>query len=109
MPNSKKLRISGPAKTDLQRIGDYTRREWGAAQKRKYLGQIKDTFKAIRDTPGLGTPRDEIDKGLRTYPVRRHVIFYRETKNELLIVRVLHASMDPERHLSPKREHSSGG
>ena len=95
MPRSRKLRISGSARRDLERIGDYTRAEWGAAQKRKYLGQIKDGFKAVRDTPGIGIRRDDIRDGLRAYPVRKHVIFYRETKTELTIVRVLHARMDP--------------
>ncbi len=99
MPSSKKLRISVPAKLDLGRIGEFTRREWGAAQKRKYLGQLKDGFKAVRDTPGIGTRRDDIDTGLRAHPVRKHVIFYRDTKTELVIVRVLHESMSPELHL----------
>ena len=99
MPNSKKLRISEPAKRDLERIGEYTRAEWGAAQKRKYLGQIKDGFKAVRDTPGIGTQRDDIRKGLRAHPVRKHVIFYRETKTEVTVVRVLHEGMNPELHL----------
>ncbi len=99
MPSSKKLRISGPAKLDLGRIGEYTRRAWGAAQKRKYLGQIKDGFKAVRDTPGIGTRRDDIRKGLRVHPVQKHVVVYRETKSELVIVCVLHQSMNPELHL----------
>ncbi len=99
MPNSKTLRISGPAKRDLERIGEYTRREWGAAQRRKYLGQIKDGFKAVWDTPGIGTRRDDIHAGLRAHPVRKHVIFYRETKAELTIVRGLHESMNLELHL----------
>ncbi len=99
MPSSKKLRISGPAKRDLIGIGDYTRREWGAAQRRKYLGQIKDGFKTLRDTPGIGVRRDDIHKGLRAHPVRKHVIFYRETKTKLTIVRVLHESMNVELHL----------
>jgi toxin ParE1/3/4 len=99
LPSSKKLLISGPATRDLERIGDYTRAEWGAAQKRKYLGQIKDGFKALRDTPGVGARRDDIDKGLRAHPVRRHIIFYRETKAELTIIRVLHESMNPDLHL----------
>ena len=83
----------------MVRIGDYTRREWGAAQRRKYLGHIRDAFRALRDTPGMGAPRDDIGAGLRAHPVQRHVIFYRETKTEVLIVRVLHASMDPGSHL----------
>ena len=99
MPNSRKLRISGPARRDLQRIGEYTRAEWGAAQKRKYLGQIKNGLKTLRDTPGIGARRDDIHKGLRAHPVGKHVIFYRETKTELTIVRVLHGSMNPELRL----------
>jgi toxin ParE1/3/4 len=99
LPSSKKLLISGPATRDLERIGDYTKAEWGGAQKRKYLGQIKDGFKALRDTPGIGARRDDIDKGLRAHPVRKHILFYRETKTELTIVRVLHESMSPDLHL----------
>ena len=95
MPSSRKLRISGPARRDLERIGEYTRAKWGAAQKRKYSGQLKDGFKALRDTPGIGTRRDDIHKGLRAHPVGKHVIFYRETKTELTIIRVLHESMNP--------------
>ncbi len=102
MPSSKKLRISGPARLDLGRIADYTRRAWGAAQKRKYLGQIKDGFKAVRDAPGIGTRRDDIRNGLRAQSVRKHVIFYRVTKSEVVIVRVLHESMNPELHLKER-------
>lgn len=102
MPKSKKLRVSGPAKNDLKRIGEYTRREWGAAQKRKYLGRIKDEFRMLRDAPGMGAPRDDIDKGLRAHPTQKHIIFYRETKTELVIVRVLHQSMEPVSRLGPR-------
>ncbi len=104
MPSSKKLRVSGPAKLDLGRIGDYTRREWGAAQKRKYHGQIKDGFKAVRDTPGIGARRDDIRTRLRAQSVQKHVIFYRVTISEVVIVRVLHESMNLELHLKPKRD-----
>lgn len=99
MPGSRKLRFSGPARRDLERIGEYTRAKWGAAQKRKYLGQIKEGFRALRDTPGIGIRRDDIARGLRTHPVGKHVIFYRETKTELTVVRVVHESMNPELHL----------
>ncbi len=60
-------------------------------------------FKAVRDTPGIGTRRDDIRTGLRAQSVQKHVIFYRKTKSEVVIVRVLHQSMNPELHLKPKR------
>ncbi len=59
-------------------------------------------FKAVRDTPGIGTRRDDIRTGLRAQSVQKHVIFYRETKSELVIVRVLHQSMNPELHLEQR-------
>ena len=74
------------------------------AQKRKYLGQIKDGLKALRDAPGIGARRDDIRTGLRAQSVPKHVIFYRVTKSEVVIVRVLHESMNPELHLKPKRD-----
>ncbi len=99
MPGSRKLRLSGPAKRDLQDIGDYTRREWGAAQRRKYLRRIRDRLEALRDGPGIGAPRDDIAAGLRACPVEKHIVFYRESKTAVTIVRVLHQSMDPGLHL----------
>jgi len=104
LAKSRKLRVSGPAKLDLDRIGEYTRREWGVPQKRKYLGQIRDKFKAVRDAPSIGVSRDDIDAGLRAVAVRSHVIFYRGTKTELTVVRVLHHGMDLDLHLKPRRE-----
>ncbi len=108
MPVFRRIRISEPARRDLKQLGDYTQREWGAAQKRKYLGQIKDGFRALRDTPGMGAPRDEIATGLRAHPVRRHVIFYRDSEGELLIVRVLHERMDLPVHLAPGQDRGQG-
>jgi len=101
LAKSRRLRVSGPARLDLVLIGEYTRREWGAQQKRKYLGQIRDKFKAVRDSPSIGVARDDIDARLRAVVVRKHVIFYRETDTELIVVRVLHQSMDPDAHLKP--------
>ena len=95
MPRSKRRRVSGPAKRDLADIGAYALREWGAAQKKKYLGQIRERFAALRETPGVGAARDEIADGLRSYRAGRHVIYYRETGSELVVLRVLHESMDP--------------
>ena len=59
-------------------------------------------LKAVRDTPGIGARRDDIRTGLRAQSVQKHVIFYRETKTELVIVRILHQSMNPELHLKER-------
>ena len=99
MPRFKTLRVSDPAKQDLALIGARTQHQWGKAQKTKYLGHFRATFELLRNSPGAGKPRENISPGLRSHPVRRHVIFYREKKTVVEIVRVLHEAMDPDRHL----------
>jgi len=99
LPDSKRLRISGPAKDDLIAIGKYSEQMWGADQKRKYLDGIKQSLKSLAQNPALGIHRDEVDQGLRSHPVERHMVFYRESVNEVIVVRILHQSMDVERNI----------
>lgn len=100
----KAIQISDPAKRDLVQIGAHSQKEWGKRQKSKYLADIKAKFFDLRDTPGMGTDRRDMDEGLRSHPAGKHVIYYRETKRHLVIVRVLHQNMEPERHLGSEQE-----
>ena len=93
------LRISAPAAADLSGITTYTEREWGAVQKSRDLAEIRAALVHLRGTPGTGRTRDEIAKNLRSFPVGRHVVYFRDTETTLLIVRILHQNMDPERRL----------
>lgn len=100
MPSSKRyLRLTASAGRDLQTIADYTNRTWGAAQKSKYLSELKATLTDLTTTPEIGTPRDDLQMGLRTHPAGRHIIFYRLSPTHITILRILHKSMEPERHV----------
>ena len=100
----KAIQISDPAKRDLVQIGAYTQKEWGKRQKSAYLAGIKARFLDLRDTPGMGTDRRDMNEGLP--PRGKHVIYYRETKRYLVIVRVLHQNMEPARHFGSEQETS---
>jgi toxin ParE1/3/4 len=80
-------------------IAAYSQREWGKKQKEAYLGQIRVKFDELRISPDIGVPRDDIAHGLRARPIGRHIIYYRATEAGLVVVRLLHQSMDPTRHL----------
>lgn len=81
-------------------IGDYTQVTWGAAQKRTYMNALKAAFKALRDNPALGAPRDDVSSGLRALTVGQHLVFYRDLEDgTLAITRVLHQAMDPALHI----------
>ena len=92
----RKVKISIPAKKDLQSVRSYTLKTWGKAQVPAYIAEIKAKFNNLRDTPGMGTNRSN---GLRSHPVGKHIIYYRYTTQQLIVVRVLHQSMDAKQHL----------
>jgi toxin ParE1/3/4 len=93
------LRISRRASADLAEIADYTIAEFGITQARRYRDQLQACFASITDNPALGKSADDLAPGLRRIRQQAHVIFYRPGPDHILIVRVLHHSMDFERHL----------
>ena len=38
--------------------------------------------------------------GLLSYNVQKHVVFYRESEQAFVIIRILHSRMDPGKHLN---------
>lgn len=104
MKNFKSIQISNPAKKDLNNISEYTLKNWGKLQKKIYLGLIKQSFvllsqESIKITP-LVKSRKDIDAGLFSYRVKKHVIYYRVSEQSILIIRILHTQMDPDKHLT---------
>ncbi|MGR3301407.1 MAG: type II toxin-antitoxin system RelE/ParE family toxin [Candidatus Scalindua sp.] len=93
-------RLSEEAQNDLKEISRYTRENWGNKQAKYYLVELAAGFENLARSPKPGKVRDEIEKGIRSFPVARHIIFYRMGTECIEIARVLHASMDIKRHLA---------
>ena len=87
------------ARDDLLSIGRYTRKQWGKTQQIRYLTQLDNAFLDLADKLDIGHACDEIRKGYFKYGVGKHMIFYRHTKGQIEIVRILHGRMDIEQHL----------
>ena len=100
LPASKYLQVTSPAKQDLIDIGNYTKETWGIKQKQQYMGQLRQCFDALCQSPSLGKVYASIDDSLYAYFCQKHVVFYRVTQEELRIIRVLHQNMDIETQLS---------
>jgi toxin ParE1/3/4 len=60
---------------------------------------LRDVCTDLADNPELGKCRDELYKGLRVYPSGKHLVFYLIMENGIDVVRILHGSMDVQRHL----------
>lgn len=91
------FRLSRRAEQDFLEIGAFTLERWGADQANRYLAQLESCCRQIADMPALGRPANEVRSGLRRMENGRHVIFYRETSDGVLISRILHDRMLSER------------
>jgi toxin ParE1/3/4 len=92
-----KFRFSHRAEADLFNIGLYTIRTWGEIQTDRYIRQLEDCCQLLGNNPMLGRACDEIRQGLRRMKQGKHVVFYREELGGVLICRILHQSILPEK------------
>jgi toxin ParE1/3/4 len=92
------FRFSRRAEADLLGIGDYTLRTWGKAQAISYLRDLEACCQALAHNPALGRPCDDVRPGLRRMERGKHVVFYRREAGGILISRILHQRMLPDRH-----------
>ena len=79
-------------------IGDYTLHTWGEDQSIRYIDDLEACCQRLADNPGLGRACDRVRPGLRRMEHARHVVFYRIEDGGILISRILHRRMLPERH-----------
>ena len=79
-------------------IGAYTLRTWGEDQAISYIDDLERCCQQLADNPELGRVCDHIRPGLRRMEYGRHVVFYRIEAAGVLISRILHQRMLPERH-----------
>jgi len=86
--------LSEIADEDLEDVFDYTLNEFGFEQPEKCLLEIEDIFQNLILNPHSGKTRNEIKKGLYSFPKDNHIIFYRILDNHIRIVPVLHGSRD---------------
>jgi toxin ParE1/3/4 len=92
--------LTAAARTDIIEIGRYSSGTWGKRQRDKYLKQLDDAFKLLSRQPEIGKDANDIKPGYRKYNQGSHIIFYRAgTESKIVVIRILHNSMDVERHL----------
>ena len=97
------FRITKAAEQDLVNIAQYTLETWGEEQCVRYIEEFDAAFERLAEVPTRGKPCDHIRSGYFRYQQGKHMILYREStrrsKFRILIVRILHERMLPERHL----------
>ncbi len=92
------FRFSRRAEADLLRIAEYTLRTWGKAHAARYLGEMEKWCQTLANNPALGRLCDDVRPGLHRLEHGKHVVFYRRESLGILVTRILHQRMLPERH-----------
>jgi toxin ParE1/3/4 len=88
-----RYRLSRRAERDLLEIGAFTLKQWGPDQVRRYLAKLDECCKQIAEMPTMGRTANEVRPGLRRIEHGRHVIFYRESPEGILVGRIVHQRM----------------
>ncbi|MDX6751213.1 type II toxin-antitoxin system RelE/ParE family toxin [Geminicoccaceae bacterium 1502E] len=99
-------RLTPRARGDLRSIFAYTVDRFGERQADAYRLLLKLALERIGNEPQTtgSRPRPELGQGVRSVALglfarrrgsARHVLFYRPSPSGVIVLRVLHVSMDP--------------
>ncbi|MDA1314117.1 MAG: type II toxin-antitoxin system RelE/ParE family toxin [Acidobacteria bacterium] len=88
-----RLRISKQARAELLEITIHIARD-SLASARRFDSFLREKFRRLARTPGIGRSRDELSPGCRSFPVGRYIILYRHQRGIVEILNVIHGARD---------------
>ena len=97
--SNKTYRLYPKAIENLESIYLYTTREFGTQKAKHYISVIETSFPYLVDNPLIARKCDYIHQNLRAFNVGSHVIFLKVTDCDIVVIPILHQSMDFIRHL----------
>jgi toxin ParE1/3/4 len=92
-------RLTSDAKSDLIEIRQYTVEQWGKAQSKRYLSELRQTIRLLAETPSRGKSRLDVGEDVLSFPHVSHVIYYLIHERQLVVFGILHKRMVPVNHL----------
>lgn len=86
---------------DIEGLLERSLTEFGMHCAEQYFNSLKHCFELLAENPAMGRSAEELLPNYFRFPHKSHVIFYKilPADTTILIVRVLHESMDIKRHL----------
>ena len=65
--------------------------------------KLDEKINLLAEFPGMGARRDELSRGLRSFPVGNYLLFYRPTKTGIEVIRIAHGARDLSRIFKRRR------
>lgn len=94
----KTFALSPAAEADLDRIWDYSADNWGPDQADRYTDDIRDACLRLASGASRGRTVD-IRTGYLKQTVGSHMIYFRDQRERIEIIRILHQRQDVSRNL----------
>lgn len=85
---------------DLAEIHAYSTSEWGHKSAEKYLNDLEAGLERVRQSPDLVEFSPDLHPALGFYRVRKHLYACDVQGDSIVVLTVMHASMDIPRRLS---------
>ena len=95
----KALVFAPNAVADIDGIYDHTEEFWGFEQAEDYTFSLRQACRILAAGEQRGRHVRGIKTGYLALTYRSHFIIYRETKTQIVIIRILHQRMNLSRHL----------
>ena len=93
-------KLTPEAKADLEEIAFTSERQFGQAQRLKYIRGLQEKVQQLAARPNIGRNQDKYFEGLKSGHYLSHILYYVEQSEGIVIVRILHKRMDAQNHLS---------
>jgi plasmid stabilization system protein ParE len=85
------------ANSSLNSIIQYIEKEWGLATTNQFVKRVYDVIELLSEYPNLGTQEHQ-EKPIRGFVIsKQNKIFYRITKQEIIILNVFDNRSGPKR------------
>lgn len=95
----RRLRLSPAAEDDLSAIWDYSLARWGRAQAKAYVTVIRGRAEGLASGTVAARKADAVRPGYVVATAGSHHLWCRMTDDSVLVMRILHQSMDVNRQL----------
>ncbi len=91
--------LTNKAESEIERIYEYSILNFGLQVAQDYVSGLHHCFELLADNPSWGNNYDFIEPGLLRYEYRSHSIYYQQTEDAILVVRVLGSKQNPALHI----------
>lgn len=89
-----RYRLSPKARSDLEAIWDYTADRWSIDQADCYIRDIVELLDRVCEGREKGRRIDQIRRDYLQLPIGSHLLIFRQPRDTVDVVRILHRRMD---------------